>query len=63
MKEIAMRKAPFTEHQLSPRLNRLNTGELLKISAGRRAYLKPLTTTASPDTAVWNLLILKNQGS
>ncbi|EKI03035.1 putative lcrS [Escherichia coli PA48] len=55
MKEIAIRKAPFTEHQIIAVIKSLEYGRTVKDVA----YLKPLTTTASPDTVVWNFLILK----
>ena len=40
-----MRKARFTEHQI--------------IAVIKSVSLKPPTTTGSPDTAAWKLLILK----
>ncbi|ESD07675.1 hypothetical protein HMPREF1608_01831 [Escherichia coli 908525] len=59
MKEIAMRKAPFTEHQIIAVIKSLEYGRTVKDVCREAGFSEPLTTTGSPDTVVWNLLILK----
>lgn len=54
-----MRKAPFTEHQIIAVIKSLEYGRTVKDVCREASFSEPLTTTGSPDTVVWNLLILK----
>ncbi len=54
-----MRKARFTEHQIIAVIKSVEAGRTVKDVCRRPVSLKPPTTTGSPDTAAWKLLILK----
>lgn len=54
-----MRKASFTEHQIIAVIKSLEYGRTVKDVCREAGFSEPLTTTGSPDTVVWNLLILK----
>jgi putative transposase len=54
-----MRKARFTEHQIIAVIKSVEAGRTVKDVCREAVYLKPPTTTGSPDTAAWRLLILK----
>ncbi|GEM_PF-2046110 len=54
-----MRKARFTEHQIIAVIKSVEAGRTVKEVCGRPVSLKPPTTTGSPDTVAWKLLILK----
>ncbi|BDO92693.1 putative transposase subunit [Escherichia coli] len=54
-----MRKAHFTEYQSIAVIKSVETGRTVKYVCQGQVSLKLPTTTGSPDTDVWNLLILK----
>lgn len=58
-----MRKAHFTEHQNIAVIKSVEDGRTVKDVCREPVHLKPPTTTGSPDTAAWRLLILKDHGS
>lgn len=58
-----MRKARFTEHQIITVIKSVEAGRTVKDVCREAGILRPPTITGSPDTAAWNLLILKDKRS
>ena len=54
-----MRKDRFTEHQIIAVIKSVEAGRTVKDVCCETGILKLPTTTGSPDTAAWRLLILK----
>ena len=54
-----MRKARFTEHQIIAVLKSVEPDAPSKMSAAKREYLRPRTTTGKQSTAGWKPLISK----
>ncbi|VDY40069.1 transposase family protein [Salmonella enterica subsp. arizonae] len=54
-----MRKARFTEHQIIAVIKSVEAGRTVKDVCREAGISKAPTTTGSPDTVTWRLLILK----